>query len=185
MSFPEWDKDLFVYLNSKNIPWLDSIMLFFSNHYVWVLICLSVALFMVWKDKKRGGKGALFLLGGVGTTLLLNNIVKLFIMRPRPGYEESIKEFIYLLESLGRTSSFFSAHSSSSICLAMFTTLYFKNKIYGIMAFIWAFVVAYSRIYVGKHYPLDVFVGIFFGLLMGYLSYWLYVRYMKKHSLLT
>lgn len=182
MSFPEWDRNLFVYLNSKNMPWLDSTMVFLSSHLVWAFICLLLVLFMMWQNREKGRRASLYLVGGVIATLLLNNGIKLCIMRPRPGHEESLKELIYQLEELGKSYSFFSAHSSSSMCLATFTALYFKNKIYGIAIYVWASFVAYSRIYVGKHYPLDVFVGIFFGLFMGWLSFWFYTRYMQKHA---
>jgi len=176
MNFPEWDKELFVFLNSKNIPWLDSVMTFLSSYITWGVIALLVVLAVAFSDRKKGKVAALFLVLGVGITLLLNNIIKLIIMRPRPGHEDILKEFINQLEDVGNSYSFFSAHSSSSFCLAMFSLLYFKNKIYGIIIFAWAMAVAYSRIYVGKHYPLDVFVGILFGLLTGWLAYRIYKK---------
>ncbi|MCC8094860.1 MAG: phosphatase PAP2 family protein, partial [Tannerellaceae bacterium] len=84
---------------------------------------------------------------------------------------------VTFLEETWTSYSFFSGHSSNSFCLAVFTTLYFRNKIYGIAIFAWALAVAYSRIYVGKHYPLDVIVGILFGFLTGWLYYWFYKKY--------
>lgn len=176
MSFPEWDKELFIFLNSKNVPWLDSLMILLSSYTAWILVCFVIILVMVFKDRIRGKFAAMFLVLGVGANLLLNNLIKLVIMRPRPGHEDSLKDIINQLEEAGTSYSFFSAHSSSSMCIAMFSALYFKNKLYSIVAFAWAIAVAYSRIYVGKHYPLDVIVGILFGLLIGWLAYWAYKK---------
>ncbi|UVD88350.1 phosphatase PAP2 family protein [Ornithobacterium rhinotracheale] len=36
---------------------------------------------------------------------------------------------------------------------------------------IWAVFVSYSRIYIGVHYPLDILVGAFFGGIIGYAVY--------------
>lgn len=182
MNFPEWDRELFVFLNSKNLSWLDPIMIFLSSYTGWFIVAICICAFMIYKNRKEGKIASVFLIGGVIVTLVLNNIIKLFIMRPRPGNEQLIKDIINQLEHVGQSYSFFSAHTSSSICLAMFTTLYFKNKLYGIAVFLWAFLVAYSRIYVGKHYPLDILVGLFFGLLMGWLSYYYYSKYEKKKA---
>lgn len=180
ISFPEWDKELFIYLNSKNHPWFDTIMVILSSHTFWTMICLTIVIFLIWKNRKQGLTASFFLVGGVITDLILNNIIKIFFMRPRPGHELGLKDFIIQLEEVGNSYSFFSAHSSSSMCLALFTTLYFKNKTYGICMFLWATAVAYSRIYVGKHYPLDVIVGILFGLLMGWITFWFYKKHLSK-----
>jgi len=180
MNFPDWDRELFVFLNSKNVPWLDGVMVFLSSHLTWIVICLVVFLIMFFKDRAKGRLAALFLVLGVGSALIINNLVKLIIMRPRPGNEDLIKDFINQLEAAGASYSFFSAHSSSSFCLATFSALYFRNKLYGFAIFAWAIAVAYSRIYVGKHYPLDILVGTLFGILIGWLTYWAYKKKITK-----
>ncbi|MCD8264453.1 MAG: phosphatase PAP2 family protein [Tannerellaceae bacterium] len=183
IALPDWDRELFVYLNSKNAGWLDPVMILLSTYTAWTVLCVLVMFLMVYKDRVQGKIAALFLVVGIGLNLLLNTFVKLLIMRPRPGNEDLLTGVINQLEAVGESYSFFSAHSLSSVCLATFTTLYFKNKLYGIAIFAWALAVAYSRIYVGKHYPLDVLVGILFGLLTGWLSYWVYRRYNRPSML--
>lgn len=183
INFPQWDKDLFVYLNSIHHPWLDPIMAFLSSYVSWAIVCFGVIILMIYKNKNRGVTASLFMLLGLGINSLTNNLIKLVIMRPRPGSEIPLQEIIRQLEDVGSSYSFFSAHSSNSICLALFVALYFRNKYYSIVAFAWAVIVAYSRIYVGKHYPLDIMVGIMFGIFTGYLSYWIYRRYCQKKGL--
>jgi len=177
VSFPDWDQELFMYLNSKNTPWLDPIMILLSTYTAWFALCILIIVFMIWKKQKEGALAGFFLMCGVTMNTVLNLLVKALFMRPRPGHEETLQDLFRQLEEVGNGYSFFSAHSSNSICLAVFTTLWFRNKLYGIAIFAWALAVAYSRIYVGKHYPLDVLVGILFGLLTGWISYWLYRKY--------
>ncbi|MCD7930050.1 MAG: phosphatase PAP2 family protein [Tannerellaceae bacterium] len=183
VTFPDWDRDLFIYLNSKNLPWLDQVMILLSTYTVWGVVFLLVAVAIMYRDKLAGTVTTLYLVLGLTVTLLLNTGIKLLFLRPRPGEEDLIKEFIYLLEDSDDTFSFFSAHSASSFYLATFTALYFKNKLYGFAIYAWALAVAYSRIYVGRHYPLDVLVGMLFGVFMGWLTYWFYNRYGRKKML--
>jgi len=183
ITFPEWDRDLFVYLNNMHHPWLDPIMAFLSSYLAWMLVCITVIILIIYKNRYQGLAASLFMLVGLGINSLANNLIKLVIMRPRPGREESLQEIIRQLEDIGYTSSFFSAHSSNSFCMALFASFYFRNKYYSIVMFAWALIVAYSRIYVGKHYPLDVMVGIVFGLLTGWFSFWIYNRYCNKKGL--
>jgi len=183
INFPEWDRDLFLYLNSKHIPWLDPVMAVFSAYTFWIAICIALIIYLIYTDKVSGIRTSFFMLLGIGFNSLINNLIKIIIMRPRPGNEESLKDIMRHLEEAGTSYSFFSAHSSNSICLAMFTTLYFRNKYYGFIAFAWAMTVAYSRIYVGKHYPLDVMCGILFGLITGWFSYWLYCSYCRRKDM--
>ncbi len=51
---------------------------------------------------------------------------------------------------------------------------------------IWAFLVSYSRIYVGKHFPADVVCGALAGMLLGWIVYGIYlfvILKMEKHAL--
>lgn len=188
ITFPQWDKDLFVYLNNKHISWLDPIMYAISTYTFWGLTCLAIIIYILYINRYKryaGLRVVSFLLLGLVMNSVTNNLIKLIIKRPRPGSDPTISDAIRQLEDIGSTSSFFSAHSSNSICLALFSALYFRNKYYGIVAFAWAMAVAYSRIYVGKHYPLDIICGIMFGFITGWFSYWLYKRYCEKKGIPT
>lgn len=180
ITFPQWDRDLFLYLNSKHNPLFDPIMYIVSTYTAWILICVAIMVFMIYRDRIWGQRAAVFMLLGVAMNSITNNIIKILIMRPRPSNEPDLKDIIHQLGDPDNHYSFFSAHSSNSICLALFTTLYFRNKYYGIVIFAWAMTVAYSRIYVGRHYPIDIICGILFGLLSGWFSDWLYQKYRNK-----
>lgn len=180
ITFPKWDQDLFLYLNSKHNPALDPFMHLISTYTFWAIVCLCIMGYMIYKDRTWGYRAAIFMLFGIGLNSLINTIVKMLVMRPRPYQEPHLQDFIHQLGGSDNHYSFFSAHASNSICLALFSTLYFKNKYYGIAIFAWAIAIAYSRIYIGKHYPLDIVCGIFFGLLTGWVADWIYKKYQNK-----
>ena len=46
--------------------------------------------------------------------------------------------------------------------------MHYSKKI-GIIFLIWAILIAYSRVYIGVHYPFDVFAGMIIGIVCGYL----------------
>jgi undecaprenyl-diphosphatase len=61
----------------------------------------------------------------------------------------------------------------------LFTLLYRRKRVW-ITAFAFATVIAFSRIYVGVHYPTDVFAGAVFGVVVGGIVYSGYYFVMKK-----
>jgi membrane-associated phospholipid phosphatase len=70
-------------------------------------------------------------------------------------------------------SSFPSGHSMEVFAIAVgFSILVPKRKLI-IPVFIWASVVAYSRMALGVHYPTDVLAGIIIGSFIGWLVPWL------------
>jgi len=46
--------------------------------------------------------------------------------------------------------------------------------------FLWAALTAYSRVYLGVHYPSDIFVGMLVGLFWGFIVYQLMQYTFKK-----
>ncbi|NDW09521.1 phosphatase PAP2 family protein [Dysgonomonas sp. 520] len=178
LSFPQWDADLLVYLNSKNADWLDPLMVLVSNHWFWAFICFCIVALMLYKRRRDAYPAIIFLLIGMGVTNGLNNVLKLIFARPRPCV--ALDGTINVLEDCGRAYSFFSAHSSTSFFLAVFALLYFRNKYFSVIVLVWASVVAYSRLYVGKHYPLDVIVGTVFGIILAYMTFWSYRKYIAS-----
>lgn len=178
--FPVWDKDLFLFLNGIHYDWLDFPMFIIGSGYFWVASALLVLFFMVYKDRSRGYPAVLLLISGLGFNAITNTIVKYIIMRPRPEDNPLIADLIHMTEPPRLTSSFFSGHASNSMCLAMFTILYFRNRYYTIAILIWAWVISYGRIYSGKHYPLDVICGMGFGFLTGCSAYYVYIFFLER-----
>lgn len=180
----EWDKELLLFINSKHNAFLDPFMLVISSHTFWAISCALVILFMIWRGGKWRFIAPLAMLLTIGANSLLNTIVKWLVERPRPIHVEAWQGIIHAIEEYEASYSFYSAHSSNSFSFAVFSLLYFRNKYYTCFALAWAAIVAYSRMYLAKHYPLDILCGTLMGILMGYMGYKIFDYFRKKREVL-
>lgn len=138
---------------------------------IWIVITAILLVFK--KTRKAGVIAALALIG----SLIINNLLlKNIVARTRP--YDTIHEVKRLVE-IQKDFSFPSGHSASSFAASI--AIYFGldgnlRKYLGIGLIVLAFAIAFSRLYVGVHYPLDVLVGSLDGVLIGYLAYKLIKR---------
>lgn len=102
------------------------------------------------------------------STLLVNFIIKVIMRRERPRHAE---EGLQPLVGVPSSMSFPSSHAAMSFASAVFMT-YFYQSLWPLF-FGLAFVMSWSRVYVGVHYPSDVLAGTVVGLIMGGLILWL------------
>lgn len=182
----QYDTDLFLYLNGMGTPPWDGFWKFMSHKFYQIPLYL-VLLFLVYK--KYGLKGTLFTMLAIAllitaTDQTANVFKNILFKRPRPCRVEAISEMIrFLAERCGR-HGYFSAHAASSMGLAVFITriLGKEYKLLVPFMFLWAIVVGYSRIYLGVHYPGDVFTGMIIGVLFGTLFYKLQQFFLRKYT---
>ncbi len=114
---------------------------------------------------------AAFLISG-----LLVQVLKNLIYSPRPMEFFKLKEHIYLIERVTHTgsSSFPSGHSASAFALATLLAIFAKDKKIGCLYLLAAVLVAYSRIYLSQHFPMDVMAGAAIGVFVALLVYYFF-----------
>jgi len=174
----EWDRETFIYLNNLGIKDYDLFWVLVTNITTWIPLYIFLLALIFLKYPK---KEAIFIAGTIVLLLVcilgLTDITKEYFERLRPSSDEEIKAYIRILKSPAGFS-FFSGHASSSFSLSTISFLFLRKKISLIwLLFIWPFLFAYSRIYVGVHYPLDLITGALAGILFGFLFYRLYGRF--------
>ena len=175
ISFPAWDAELFLRLNGCHAAWLDPLMKGLSAIVLWIPLYALIAFYMIRKERWYGLLTITFWALAFGLADQLSvSLFKENFQRLRPCHEPELQNLIHSLESCGGKYGFISNHAANTFCLAMFTSLFFKRKFYTLAIFLWAAAVAYSRIYVGKHYPLDVICGAAFGILCGFSVFAIY-----------
>lgn len=128
---------------------------------IWII---SSAAMLVSKKTRKAG---LMCLCALIISVLVNNLLlKNMVGRARPF--ESISGIIPLIP-LPTDYSFPSGHSAASFACA-WTIMKELPRKYGVFALILAALIAFSRLYIGVHYPSDVLSGIFSGIIISYLS---------------
>ena len=173
------DTELFIYLNSLGLPLFDNFWIFLSNKEANVFF-YSVLLFFYFYNRslKFNFSELFYFLILIALMILITdqtaNLFKDSFQRLRPCYNEIIKDSLRLVkESCGGKYGFFSAHASNSFTLAVFFGLLYKNKFKYLIyiTLLYAFLISYSRIYLGVHFPLDILFGATFGIIIGILTF--------------
>ena len=169
----ELDQELFLFLNSLGTPTWDGFWLFYTDKVHWIPL-YAVLLFLMFKkinNIKLFGILIVVIALMVTFTDQVTNLFKHGFERFRPCHEPGVAEAMRLVKSwCGGKYGYFSGHSSNSMAVAVFTGLMLRTK-YKYLIFIllvWAFAMAYSRVYIGVHYPLDIVSGMAFGALSGF-----------------
>jgi len=108
------------------------------------------------------------------------NLIKDYFGRLRPNNDPEINNIIRILKT-PHSFSFVSGHSTTSFAVITFMIASLKNYYkYPFFLLIWPILFAYSRIYVGVHFPIDIFAGMLLGILEGYIFYKIGMFFLKK-----
>lgn len=178
---------VFLYLNNLGHPDYDNFWLYLSNEYYWTPLYLTLLLITFYCF---GTKKLLILLLILGVGLAISDSLSLFVketvMRLRPCRNHEFDgKFRLVIESCRGYYGFYSAHASNHFFIASVLSFVFKKyKIVPFFLFSWAILIAYSRIYLGVHFPFDIITGSLVGLILAYfarktLGYFFHHKYLS------
>jgi undecaprenyl-diphosphatase len=165
------DKSLFLFLNGLHAPWLDQVMYWATQTLVWI----PFYLFLLWLVVRKFGIRTLWVLLFVVLMITagdqLSGLFKEGVQRLRPSQDTSLTGVHIVNGYRGGLYSFYSAHASNTFSLAVFLVLVLRRHYKWISAVLipWAFILSYSRIYLGVHFPGDMLAGMVAGILLGLL----------------
>lgn len=143
-----------------------------DNGLIWVVLSLCFLL-----SKRTRSIGIMSFLSLGGSFLVNNLMLKNFIRRVRP--YEVISGLTALIEKQ-HDFSFPSGHTASSFAVAIILYQELPKK-YGCIAILLAILIAFSRLYLGVHYPSDVIVGAISGSCIGMLVRCGFYAQSKRH----
>jgi len=181
------DRQVFIYLNGLGSETFDPMWEIITKQTSWIPI-FAIILYLTFK--RLGAKHAFLIIGMITVLLLITdqttNLIKFTVQRLRPGNNPELAGLIRSVQNR-KSFSFISGHASNSMAVAFFLykVLHPYIKYMGFF-FIWPLIFAYSRIYLGLHYPGDILMGYAFGLFTGWLVLKLYIylrdRYFPKQQ---
>ena len=162
---PALDSDLFGRVAHTQTPWLDRVIPPLSraanNSRLWLGVAVPLAAF----GGRRGKRGALRGVSSIAaTSLLVNQGAKRVVRRPRPSLRHV--PAVRRLPVQPLTTSFPSGHAASAAAFTAGVGAELPETIPLVASL--AAAVAYSRVYVGVHYPADVAVGAGIGVGMAF-----------------
>jgi undecaprenyl-diphosphatase len=185
-----YDLDVFFFrfINEWHQPEIDAAMIFLSNFkQSWVIAVLAL-LFIIYKRRKETLTIVGLLIPAIGLAdFIASPILKPLVQRMRPCYE---LEGVRLIVEQGNTWSFASSHAANTAAFATILWIFFANPksvakqqseiLFAELMAVYAALVAYSRVYVGVHYPSDVLAGSGIGILSGVCVYGLFAYIWKN-----
>jgi membrane-associated phospholipid phosphatase len=172
----EWivikDKQLFIFINSKcSNTFFDSILPWCRESTNWVWLYILLIIIVVKKLKIQSYK---WVLGAIITVAISDQIsstiIKNLVCRLRPCSDVLFSSQVkLLLHHCSSGYSFTSSHACNHFAIASFMVISLKkiSNSFINLWFLWAAIIAFAQVYVGVHYPLDVFCGALLGCGIG------------------
>lgn len=176
------DKELLVFLNGLGSEAFDGFWLFLTKQLHWTPFFLFIFYLLY---KKVGWKHLLLIAVSIAVMITFTdqftNLVKNSVQRLRPCNDLEIKDIIRIVKCSG-TFSYFSGHAMNSMASTMFVFLILRKYYrYAFLLFLFPLIFAYSRIYLGLHFPGDILSGYLFGAISGYGFSKLYDIFRRKY----
>lgn len=180
------DREILLAINSWHSPLSDTLMYYLSEKlstYITVALVLSTAYAFYKKHNLK--KATEFVLGCAIVFACADfsaNITKHNVKRYRPTHNLEIRQKVHLVNDYaGGKYTFFSSHASNTFGIVTFIylCLYWRRARIKALLFLYPLLIIYSRMYLGVHYPSDVFVGALVGILFGMIVF----RIMNTHFL--
>jgi undecaprenyl-diphosphatase len=162
------DKQLLIFLNNLGAPEWDPIWLYITKQFNWVPVFV-VVLFLFFKF--LGWKKGVFLLFFLAVLITFSdqfvNMIRAIFERLRPNNDPAIQNQLRTMIN-PQNFSFISGHATTSTVVAVFAVLTLKKYTkYIYLFFLFPLLFAYSRLYLGVHFPIDITIGVTVGAIFG------------------
>ncbi|RKF03006.1 undecaprenyl-diphosphatase [Tenacibaculum lutimaris] len=169
------DKEFLIYLNNLGSEQWDGFWLTITNQFSWTPL-FALILYLVFKyyGWKKGLFTIIFLTLLVTFSDQFTNFIRGVFERLRPNNDPEIKDVLRTLIR-PQSYSFVSGHATTSTVVTVFMILLLKKHVeYIKFLVLFPLIFAYSRLYLGVHFPIDILAGFINGTIIGLLAYKLY-----------
>lgn len=166
-----FDNQLFLAINNlPHLPIFNRVFLFFSLNPLIIWIALAIIPVALSPKKIRAKLLFQIITSAVLSLFIATIVLKPIFARPRPDISNGESVVIVseqpALFSFANKYSFPSGHAS--VVVAVSFILAKSRKKYASVFYAVSFLTAFSRIYLGKHYPSDILAGVLIGFIIGW-----------------
>ena len=169
------DQEWLTWFNGSDSLILDRMVETLTAGLTWVP--LYIALFYLVVKNNETMKQIALIVGCVALCMLLSDgvtdgLVKPLVARWRPSHDPIIKYTIDIVNNHRNTYyGFFSAHAANTMAITVFFCLLVRSKLFCSTMILWSLLNCWTRMYLGLHYPGDIFFGLLRGSVAGGVSY--------------
>jgi undecaprenyl-diphosphatase len=168
------DQQLLLFINGLHSPFFDDVMWGISAEWFPIPFYVLVVVLLF---KYLGWKHALIAIAVIAASvgladLISNEVFKHTIKRYRPTHHLELMDKIHTVNDYrGGMYGFVSSHAANMFAFAVSSLLFIQQRWATVVLLLFGTIVAYSRVYLGVHYPLDVIGGAMVGASVAWLLY--------------
>lgn len=172
------DKTLLMVFNGSHCPFVDRLAVTLTCGYMWIPLYIALLLLVI--NNHKTVVQISLVIGIALLAILLSEgmadlIVKPLVARLRPIHDTLMQDRVQVVNNYRAEGySFFSAHASNTMAVAVFFSLLVKDRLFACTLITWALVNCWTRLYLGVHYPSDIIVGVVWGSVSGLFAYTIY-----------
>lgn len=172
------EREAFLFCNGSDYLFLGRFMWLYSGKMVWYPLAAFILFLLIYK---KNWKEILLIVLGIVLVITLcdqsaSHVCKPMFTRFRPTHHPDFMEHVKVVFGYrGGRHGFISSHAANAFGFATFISLLMRQKFLTITLFVWAFLMSYTRIYLGVHFISDIVPGAISGTIFGYMVYKIYV----------
>jgi len=179
------DRTIFHWINqSISNDFFDFFFPLIREKHIWLPLYLFLIAFFIFNFKTKGIVILLFAFLAVGISdFTSSSIIKPAVERLRPCNDTGTNPHIIPRVKCGKGYSFPSSHASNHFAIGTFFFLIFLSisKKFSYFFLVWALLISIAQVYVGVHYPLDIFTGMILGSLIGFIEFRFYKQIENRY----